>query len=168
MKVDNPLFGELNTIDLSSKNLTIPSGKNVYIGYAVKGLSGSYPIAVGKVISDGGFCFGEFNMKSSNWEEFDYEGVVISANVIPTSKPLTYFGFNMIQNELTKYNDGTVFPLKLVTGNESTIESVTWYYDDNKTDATSVTLRSGTHTVKAVLSYYDGTSETLELKLEIK
>ncbi len=58
------------------------------------------------------------------------------------------------------YKAGDRFTFAIIPGNKG-IESVVWTYDGARTDAASVTVTSGKHTVSATLSFKDGTSETI-------
>lgn len=76
-------------------------------------------------------------------------------------------GFNSIDpGSYYEHYDGEVFQLRVL---ESSLENkpvaVDWYYDGLPVDGPTVTLRSGVHTVKALLTLSDGREEELEMEL---
>lgn len=78
-------------------------------------------------------------------------------------------GINAIANPgRGVYERGEEFPLVLTPSSHAP-SSVSWYYDDAPVSGSSVTLSSGTHTIKAVLSFTKSTaSETLEQVVTVR
>lgn len=81
-----------------------------------------------------------------------------------TAEPLFADGINCISNPgRGLYATGSEFALEL-TDSSNPPASVKWYFDGTEVSG-KVTLASGEHVVNAVLTYGDGTTETLEQKL---
>ena len=83
---------------------------------------------------------------------------------------LAEMGFNAIADPGNGvYAAGSAFQLQLELAAGTTPQSVTWAFDGTPVSAPGpITLLAGPHTVTAVLSFSDGTSETLELALDVK
>lgn len=64
------------------------------------------------------------------------------------------------------YKAGDRFWFNLV--NLQSVPQVTWYFDGEKAFSESIILSQGTHTVKAYLSYSDGTRETIVQQITVK
>lgn len=75
------------------------------------------------------------------------------------------FDICMIRVE-ESYVAGDTFKFKLFN-NASPVNVVTWYFDGVQVDRSSVTLTSGTHSIKAVATFQDGHSETLFREIEV-
>ena len=67
----------------------------------------------------------------------------------------------------TSYSSGDVFYYKLIPGNKG-ISGIAWSFDGTTTTDFSTKLTSGTHTVSAVVTFTDNTSETITQKLVVK
>lgn len=82
---------------------------------------------------------------------------------------LATMGFNSIRNPKasTGYTAGDSFQLKLNVVDGKAPVSTQWYFDGTAKNGTSVTLTAGTHTVKAVLTYSDGTTEDIFAELVV-
>lgn len=81
-----------------------------------------------------------------------------------TAEPLFAAGINCIANPgQGLYAAGSEFALEL-TDSSNPPASVKWYFDGAEVSS-KVTLASGEHVVNAVLTYGDGTTETLEQKI---
>ena len=77
-------------------------------------------------------------------------------------------GVNAIDREAS-YSAGEEFEFKLTVSNNSPIE-VVWFFDDVEQDSnvSSINLSAGEHTVVAVLTYSDGSKETITTKLNVQ
>lgn len=77
-------------------------------------------------------------------------------------------GVNAIDRKAT-YSTGEEFEFKLTVSNNSPIE-VVWFFDDVEQDSSvsSINLSAGEHTVVAVLTYSDGSTETITTKLNVQ
>lgn len=175
-RIDANLENGMQTIDISDAGLTIPEGKTVYFGYALNGISTSdYPIVCEDSDYQSGY-YSSYSLTSSNWQTLTVSSGVSYNSVISamvkgpdTSLNITNAGVNTISNPKSSYNVGDYFKLevKAATGREP--ESVSWFFDDSPVNASSVLLKSsGWHSVKAILTYADSSTETLFLEIEAK
>lgn len=113
---------------------------------------------------------GKTNPASKSWSGRDigchlYD-IAYSNNAVTLTyreeNELSSAGVNYIDNPGKGfYKSGSTFALKLVESSNPP-SSVSWTFDGNAVSGTSVALTAGEHTVKAVLTYGDGTTETLE------
>lgn len=77
-------------------------------------------------------------------------------------------GFNAIENPGNgQYSKNSIFKLALKESNRPP-KTVKWYFDNAAKSTDQVSLRSGDHTVSAVLTFDDGSVEVLELKINVK
>ena len=66
------------------------------------------------------------------------------------------------------YPVGTVLTLAL-NGAGEPAQSVEWYYDGAKVSDSTITLSAaGSHTLKAVLKYSDGSTEEIEQAIQVQ
>lgn len=72
----------------------------------------------------------------------------------------------MIYVDPSGYRNGDIFEFRLVNLQKS--PGVSWYLDGSKTSFSSVALSRGTHTVKAAVTYSDGSSETIVQRIVVK
>lgn len=104
--------------------------------------------------------------------DISLEGSVatLTFNMSKSGDPIKEFmdqGINAIFLEKTKFNAGDNLELLLSLSN--TVPATTeWYMDGQKQEAESVVLTSGTHILQAVLTYSDGSVETLTTKIEVQ
>ena len=79
-------------------------------------------------------------------------------------------GFNAIADPGNgSYVAGSAFQLQLELTDGPAPQSVSWAFDGAPVSAsTPLTLPAGPHTVTALLTYPDGSTETLELTLDVK
>jgi hypothetical protein len=166
-------------VDLTSQNVIIPGGKDVYIGYAVKNASATYTGYPFLIKAGGGHCYySKFNLTSSNWsiQEVGYD-LLFSTTIIgkedtddPTLPVFAKMGFNAIADPGNgSYAAGDGFKPELELAPDVTLSSVSWTFDGTPiTGEEALTLTAGTHKVRAVLRFADGSTEVLELLLEAK
>lgn len=160
-------FDSISGYDISSFGLTIPDGKDVYIGYGLTGLvSGEYPFYMrtnGGTSPGGNFAMANFETGGTDWrtpwQQYDY---LIYADLelpVPEATPASF------DVAYIKVQDGA--PVA-VPSSGKTLKDTTWYLDGTQvaTPPALSTLGSGAHTYKAVLRHYDGTSETIWFDVE--
>lgn len=167
-RLENPQgSGALNKVDVSSYNLTIPEGENVYFGYAVQSGASNYPLIFSANEGrPGGLNYSSFSLTSSSWHAYPGRNLMVSADVKAPSKPLATLGYYLIRNEKSHYVSGDTFIFSL---EDITVKfkEIRWFFDGRPADGPSVTLSSGTHVVKAVIDNFDGTTEVLFLTLAV-
>lgn len=171
-------FGEEGcTVDLKEQHIMVPRDKDLYIGVAIKGADTDYPILA---LSGGGnLYYGPYSLyEGGPWYNYPGFDLPFSVNLAipgyepPVPKTLATMGFHSIDpGEKREYMAGDSFALKLKTSDLDTNQPqrVDWYFDGQPVDTATVTLSSGNHVVRAVLSYsgYNAVEETLELELEV-
>ncbi len=161
-----------STADISAAGIIVPSSGGIGIGYALKKVNSEYPGLVQIDESGTGFNLSSFNLESPSWNERNGYLLLVSATLFDEGAAkyatLGSMGFNAIDNPQWEsgYKAGESFSLQLASSNAEAPTGVKWYFDGVQTGAKSVTLTSGAHVVKAILSYADGTSETLVLELD--
>lgn len=161
-KIDQLSFNGFQGFDISSFNLVIPEGEDVYIGYGLTGLvSGEYPFymrANTGTSLGGGYARANFNTTPSSWqipwEQYDF---MILAGIEFPAPEETVASHDV---SFVKLVDGT--PAAVPSAGK-TLKDTTWYLDGAAVDTPPAvsSLSSGQHTYKAVMRYFDGTSETV-------
>lgn len=167
-KVDNPKFGEMNTVNVIGQEYYIPSGQEVYIGYGLVNASESYPLLVQQCTEENMGYMGTFNVsRVTSWSAMSVsDGTmftpVLSAAVGGRVEP--ELGFNYIANPGNgTYAAGDRFELALVRYEGVEPSSVSWTFDGQAVQAGSVTLTAGNHAIEAHLTYPDGAVEVIRL-----
>ena len=91
------------------------------------------------------------------------------AYVPPT---LAEMGFHSIDPGSGSYKAGDVFPLRLLLSDKAANQpqAVSWTFDGEAVTADSVVLTSGSHVVRAILSYsgFTAVEEILEMELLVQ
>lgn len=103
--------------------------------------------------------------------DISLEGSVatLNFNMTKSGEPVEEFlsyGINAIFLEKTKFNTGDTLDFLLCFSN-NVPTTTEWYMDGQLQDAESTVLTSGTHIIQAVLTYSDGSVETLTTKIEV-
>lgn len=175
-KIEKPAFGQYFDIDLSEYGLTVPSGKDLYIGLAITGSDTKTPVLV--TPGNGNCYYSDFGVQGGKtWSCLNGYDMIFSVH-IGESEPVVEdkyqkiadAGFNVIYpGESFTHSAGENFELRLyeASGNNKPT-SVEWLYDGNAVTGTSVRLTKGTHKVTAKLVLADGRKEVLELELSVK
>lgn len=114
---------------------------------------------------DTGYSFSDISYSSADKK--------VSFTVTNANAPVSSFkemGFNAIAdpgNGIYAAGDGFFPQLELADGQEPS--SVAWSYDGNGLSGNGeITLTAGTHSIVAVLTFANGTVETLELAIDVK
>ena len=185
-QVPNPVFNsDMMTVSLESQNLHIPESGSVYFGYGVD-IAGSDSYVIGCVQAASGFngsYYGALNLTSSSWYELSngsaYFDLVYAVTVLDDGDPgtvtppeeedpISSVGFSYISVPKDfSFTSGAEFPLELVLGKNINPSSIVWSLDGKSVQGESITLTSGTHTLRATLYYANGSDETIELEFEV-
>ena len=166
-KVENPQFGEMNTVNVIGQEYFIPSGQDLYIGYGLVNASEANPLLVQACTEENTGYRGTFSTtRSTTWSLMSSGGKrytpVLSAAVGERVEP--ELGFNYIANPGNGiYKAGDRFNLALVRYEDDAPSSVSWTFDGVSVQAASVSLTAGTHTVEARLKFSDGATEVIRL-----
>ena len=84
-------------------------------------------------------------------------------------RTLADFGFDCIADPGNgSYTSGTIFTLKVLLADGHEASSISWSYDGSAVSSETVTLRAGSHLIKADVVLSDGTRETLRLAVTSK
>lgn len=75
-------------------------------------------------------------------------------------------GINAIYLEKSNFTNGETLPL-MISNSNKVPASVVWYMDDEYQSEPRVVLTTGEHTIKAELTYEDGTSEIITTKINV-
>lgn len=165
-KLDTVVYGEMNTVDISNENIIIPAGHDMFIGYALENVDSGYPLVTGSnSYVDGGMYYSDFNLRSVRWRVWE-ANIIVSATAEPQRKDFTDMGFNLIKNDKSRWTAGEEFVFALVDSSVKP-ESVVWYYDEKQTSEAKVRLTSGSHSIVAIITNYDGSTDELELILDV-
>jgi len=172
--VARPQMGSIQTVDISDAGITVPEGKDVYIGCAVKEIKGQYWISIdsGDGVPGGGVYSSEFlTSGNSNWSDLGYN-LIIDSEVQEMKSPFDGLGAKILLNpgKGEAYPVGTRFNLGFENPNAGeTPSSITWYFDGTHVEGSVITLSDiGVHTVKAVLEYEDGSIEQITQQIKVQ
>ena len=169
-RVENPKFGEMNTVNVIGQEYFIPSGQEIYIGYGLMNASEMYPLLVQECTEENMGYMGTFSAtRATSWQSMLVNNVsytpVLSAAVGEEVQP--ELGYNHIANPGNGiYAAGSRFDLALVRYEGGEPSSVSWTFDGQTVQGGSVTLAAGAHTVEAHLTYPDGAVEVIRLVIK--
>ena len=165
-----PEFGKVATVDISDAGISIPADTPVYVGYAVSGITTQYWMTIdGEDPVEGGgeLRAGYQTNGGDDWYSVGYN-FVIGAGIVSSVEPFSALGVKVISNPGNgkAYKAGSVFNLALENpdAGEAAV-NIKWYYDGVQTSEPSVALTAGTHTIKAVVTYADGSQEDIEQEI---
>lgn len=97
---------------------------------------------------------------SNNWQTFD-----ISPSYPTAVTSIGAYDITLIDVP-SGLSDGQRYYMELIYG-QKPVSSVTWYYDGVERTISSVKVTSGQHTIKAEVTYKDGSTETLVKKISV-
>ena len=162
--------GDWTTVDISRQRLAVPSGQDLYIGYAYKGVDAGYPA----IITQGGgnaYFAGYGTGNHTQWSQMGGYDLACSVQLGPAYVPptLAQIGFHSIDPGSGSYQAGDVFRLRLLLSDKAANQpqAVSWSFDGESVSADSVTLTSGSHVVRCILTYsgFTAVEEILEMEL---
>ena len=163
--------------NVKNQGYVIPSGEDVYFGYALKGIvtDNGYPIVYNAAEEENGGAYvhqGYSTAAATDWRvivlqdesgEPIYCDAIIAVRLVEDVGPFDEGKVIVIVSPSAgaAYKAGANFDFKLRYGDIEDPTSVVWYYDGTEQDATSVTLTSGRHEVKALCTFADGSTEEI-------
>lgn len=164
----------VTTVDISDAKLTVPEGEDVIFGVSVKDIDTQYWMAFDKLeaVPGGGLMWADYTQEGhpySSWIEPAYN-FLIDCEIGLGGSAFEAMAFYTVANPRkgNAYPVGTVLALTLDGGGEPA-RSVEWYYDGTKVSDSTITLSAaGSHILKAVLKYADGSTEEIEQGIEVK
>ena len=163
---------EFNTVDISDANLAIPEGEDVIFGVSVKDIDAQYWMSIDnqEYVPGGGVIWSTYTQAGhASWIDAGYN-FLIDCEIGLGGSAFEAMAFYTVANPRkgNSYPVGTVLSLSLDGGGEPA-RSVEWYYDGAKVSDSTITLSAaGSHTLKAVLKYADGSTEEIEQGIEVK
>lgn len=171
-RVDNPAPYQYVTVDISAAKIQVKKNKDLYIGYALKGVNASYPVLRKQVsgLKDGSYI-SEFSLSRSSWSGEEGQAVLVSATLVDTdiqgSINLSWMGYNSIYVP-EKLKAGDSFPFRLNEAPADRPASIEWFCDGTPQTGGSSRLDSGLHSIKAILTFPDGTTEVLFTEVNVQ
>ncbi len=154
-------FGTTTTV-LVNGDVEILPGYDYSFGYYVKGSDSGYPMAIdaGPYTSGGG----AYSFDGITWYSLEDAGIpynfMISATLSQSFSEFEGLGITMIVSPKNIYTAGETFVFE-TTKTIKEITSTEWFFDQVPQNEGSVTLTQGEHTIKAVVTYADGSSDIL-------
>ena len=120
-------------------------------------------------------CYASYDLDKIAWIEYTQNlAMLISVTLLDeTASQYVTLGtldVNSIHNpkQADGYASGDVFTFRLVEALYDKPSKVAWFYDDVEQSAGEVVLTSGTHVVKAHLTFPDGGEEDVFLELNVQ
>ena len=175
-KVENlhkgPYFKHV--LDISDAHIVIPEGRELYIGYGSPSDDTHFRVGTVYPGKQGSSFYSPFSMEKSSWKELFVSSlgihmdVALSATTLEqlSAASLTELGYAYIEPMPGIIKAGDSFPLTVHT--PEGVTSVKWTLDGTVVSGESVVLQSsGTHSIRARLTYRDGRGEVLELLLKV-
>ena len=166
--VPNPLLGQITTVDVSDADVRIPEGADICFGYAIKNCDdgSGYPLAIdgrqNDEAAEGGCIVGDGYLTpadSEDWSSAKFN-LIVSAKVQGVSSPFAALGIKVIDNP-GNWKAGDVFNFRFDGKSGQDPTSTVWYFDNAAQTESSIVLTSGTHEVKALCTYADGSTEEI-------
>jgi M6 family metalloprotease-like protein len=162
--VPNPNFNNVTEVDLKRHRLAIPAGKELKIGYYVKGSDSSYPLAIddGPMVPMGAYIGQSITALDKDMKEItdgrQDHNIILSATVALEEEELFTLGYYMMPYVKNTYRAGETLILKL---NDSPLAThverplaVQWLFNDTPYSTGDVLqLETGSHVLKVVLSF---------------
>lgn len=162
--VPNPNFNNVTEVDLKRHRLAIPAGKELKIGYYVKGSDSSYPLAIddGPMVPMGAYIGQSITALDKDMKEITDgrldHNIILSATVALEEEELFTLGYYMMPYVKNTYRAGETLILKL---NDSPLAThverplaVQWLFNDTPYSTGDVLqLETGSHILKVVLSF---------------
>lgn len=152
------------TVDLSSENLTIPSGKDVYFGFGFTGLhvaDDTYNFVIFKVpdMNNGNYWSSSVTEGPSGWRKYSFgeDNCFLPPIQAVVGKPMkTDFSMFGVSYIVLEDNVPSVY-----SAAGKTVKEISWTLDGAAVanPPAVTTLSEGTHTYVASIQYYDGTKE---------
>jgi len=166
--------GNVVTVDISDAGLTVPSGKKMYVGVAVKEITSQYWMGVdaSSYQTGGGVMLSDYTTQGSDgWYDSGFN-FLIDCELLEKLPVFETMSLRWIPNP-NKGNDyptGTLLELKLGGSGIGEEPSATeWYLDGNRLSGDTVELTAaGKHSLKAVLTYPDGSTEEIEQIIRVR
>ncbi len=168
--VPDPVYAGWNTVDISSFDIRIPDGEDLYVGYAVRGGDYDHPLScrfTEREPTDSYYAV--YSPSTTAWQPMVKYDLALAATVSEVQIPTTLadIGQNSIDPGAGIYKAGARLDLRLKEAPSNKPASVEWFYDGTQVSDGSVRLSAGIHSIEAHLSFGDGHTEVLEMEIEV-
>ncbi len=174
-EVPTVMAGGFTEVDVSEQKIAISAETGMYFGYAVLEPDDGYPLVIQTLPGESGFHYASYDLDSMAWTEYpgDYALLVAVTLWDPAASQYVTLGtldVNSIDNpqRAQGYAAGDVFTFRLAEALYDKPSQVIWYYDGERQSAPQVVLTSGTHLIKAHLSFPSGEEEDVFLELPVR
>lgn len=161
-------LGTTTTVAIN-ENIEILPGYEYRFGYYTKGCDPGYPLAIDAGPRNEGGSF--FSNDGDNWYSLADADIdanfIISAVISQSYTEFEGLGINLIVSPKNIYSAGESFTFAL-TKSIKEIAETQWYFDNNLQSEESIVLTSGEHTIKAVVTYSDGSSDILVQEIMVE
>ena len=173
--VPNPQLGKLNTVNVSDADIRIPENAELIFGYSIKNADDGqgYPLAIdgkqGDDAAEGGCIIGDGYMcpaDSEDWGTAQFN-LIVSAKVQGVSSPFAALGIKVIDNP-GGWKAGDTFNFRFDGKSGADPTSTVWYLDGAVQSSATAVLTSGTHEVKALCTYADGSTEEIVQMISVE
>ena len=162
--VDPPVVNKFVSVPVSGGGLTIPEGKDIYVGYAVTGSDGPYRFDKTSTNNEGMYVR---RISGSSWTSWSDDGSLLISFKVQTEAEeepdeMYELGYSGLDLEPGKtYSKNKTVSLSILPSSDP-VKSVTYYYDGNKRNVANINTGSaGDHTIKAEVTYESGKKETI-------
>lgn len=166
-------LNKIITVDVSDADIRIPDGIPLSFGYSFENADDGqgYPLAIDGLDGVSGACNLAqgylYPADGNGWISDDRFNLIVMASVQTVSSPFAALGIKVIDNPGGwKAGDSFNFRFDGKSGTEPS--STVWYFDGNAQSGSSTVLTSGTHEVKALCTYPDGSTEEIVQVIEVK
>ena len=149
-------------VGLVEDNITVPDGKDLIFGYNITGAKETKFALLSTDKMPGGmyYTYGKYD-----WSEYTDGCALIIVKFTKTESSVSSAGINVIAVP-SALKAGDTLPLSLIECESAKPASVSWKYDGAAASG-SVSLSAGEHLIEAVLSFADGTEETIERWIKV-
>ena len=173
--VSNPVLNSMTRVDVSDADIRIPEGSPLIFGYALKNADdgNGYPLTIdGKQddeATDGACIIGDGYMTPADSEDWGFAqfNLIVSASIQAVTSPFAALGIKVIDNP-GGLKAGDVFNFRFEGKSGEDPASTVWYLDNTAQTESSAVLTSGTHEVKALCTYADGSTEEIVQVIEVE
>ena len=178
-KVDSPNFANgFSAQSVAEAGLTVPAGKEVIFGYALKNNAYGYPVAIDSEEDKVGYGLirNDCEARGGGWSGLGYEDEsgthkyvpIVEVYLMQEVSPFVSFGIKIISTKAS-YTAGNVYDFSFIDASSGgTPVSTAWYYDGQPRESGSIAVTSGEHEVKAVCTYSDGRTEEIVQMIKVQ
>lgn len=163
----------INTVDVSDADIRIEADTPLIFGYSFKNADDGqgYPLAIDGLEGVYGGCLVAsgymYPADGNDWGLVSGYNLIVMASVQKLSSPFPALGIKVIDNP-GGYKAGDTFNFRFTDKSGSEPTSTVWYLDGEAQSSSSTVLTAGTHEVKAVCTYSDGSNEEIVQMISVE